>query len=112
MGFLDPPPRARFRRGQKFSLSTKGLEVELEYREKIVASRSHVGRDSFDLARSEWAKLYTLEPDDGLYLAEVASGPVNLAQIIDALETCGKTSKDASAALGRLVDVGLVSPSA
>ena len=112
MGFLDPPPRARFRRGQKFSLSPKGLEVELEYREKIVASRAHVGRDSFDHARADWAKQYTLEPDDGLYLAEVASGPVNLSQIIDALETCGKTSKDASAALGRLVDVGLVSPSA
>lgn len=109
---LDRPPRMRWPRSQKFMLSPRGDEVELAYRATIVASREQAGRGSFDSARALWAKSNNLQPDDGLYLAEVRSGPVTLQQIIEALETCGKTRRDAIAAMERLVDAGMITPHA
>jgi hypothetical protein len=91
-------------------LSTTGTEAELSYRELIVASRAQAGRASFDAARASWAGTYRLQADDGLYLAEVAPGGVNLTQIIAALEACGKTRPDAIAAMERLLDAGLIAP--
>lgn len=107
--FGDRPPPMRWPRAQRFTLSTRGTEAEASYRELIVASRAHEGRASFDAARAAWAGTYSLQVDDGLYLAEVRPGPVNLTQIVAALETCGKTRTDALTAIGRLVDAGLVS---
>lgn len=105
----DRPEKARWPRSQKFTLSPKGREVELAYRETIVAARSDTtGRDSFDAARARWAQQNGLQPDDGLYLGEVASAPVSLPRLVEALETCGKSKPDAVAAIGRLVDAGFV----
>ena len=109
MSFFDRPPRLRWPRAAQFMLSPKGREVELDYRQRIVASRAHEGREAFDVARRAWAAEHHLEPDDGLYLAEAAGKPVNLAQITTALETCGKNRTDAVTAIGRLVDSGLIS---
>ncbi len=108
----SPPARLRWPRSRKFVLSPRGCEVEQDYREKIVASRAAEGRSSFDSARAAWASAHNLQPDDGLYLAEVKAGPVSLAQIVASLETCGKTRQDAIAALERLDDNGLLSPAA
>ena len=47
--------------------------------------------------------------DDGLYLGEVGGGPVGLEQIVESLQSCGKTRKDALTALERLLDAGLIS---
>lgn len=105
----ERPPKMRWPRSQRFTLSPTGAEAERSYRELIVASRSTSGRASFDAARTEWAKALSLQPDDGLYLAEVAAGPIGLSKIIEALETCGKTKKDAITAVERLVDAGLIS---
>jgi hypothetical protein len=96
-------------RTQRFTLSPRGLDAEAQYREQIVASRVNSGRASFDAARAEWAKNHAIQADDGLYLAEVAAGPVNLQQIVGALETCGKNRLDAIAAIERLISAGLVS---
>jgi len=106
----SPIARLRWPRSRKFMLSSRGREVEQDYREKIVASRSAEGRVSFDSARAAWASAHNLQPDDGLYLAEVKAGPISLVQIISALETCGKTRTEAIAALERLDDNGLLSP--
>ncbi len=109
MSFLDKPPRSAWPRGQKFALTPKGSEVEVAYRATIAAARTEAGRrDSFDAARAGWASTHQLQPDDGLYLAEVRGGPANLKQIVDALLGCDKDRRDAIAALQRLVDGGFV----
>ena len=110
MTLEDRPRPLRWPRSQRFALSSAGTAAELSYRELIVASRAQAGRASFDAARAGWASTYRLQADDGLYLAEVAAGDVNLTQIIAALETCGKTRTDAIAAMERLIDAGLIAP--
>ena len=105
----DRSPRRRWPRSQRFGLTDKGRDAEASYRSSIVSSRTQEGRASFDAARSTWAESFRLLPDDGLYLGEVASGPINLEQIVEALEACGKTRRDALPALERLFDAGLIS---
>jgi len=109
MTLNDRPPKMRWGRTQRFSLSSRGAAAEAAYREQIVLSRNEAGRASYDAARTAWASAHGLLVDDGLYLAEVASKPVTLVQIIASLETCGKTKLDAITAIGRLVDAGLIS---
>jgi hypothetical protein len=106
--FNDPPPKARWRRSQRFTLSDRGGVAETSYMSGIVASRTEAGRASFDAARTSWAQTFGVQPDDGLYLAEVRRGPVDMQAIVEALETCGKTRKDAVAAMGRLFDAGFI----
>ena len=105
----DRTPKMRWPRAQRFVLSPRGIDAERRYRESIVASRGTEGRTSFDAARAEWARSLQLQPDDGLYLGEVSSGPIGLGQLVSALESCGKTRRDAISAVERLVDAGLVS---
>src|SRR5438105_4321333 len=95
----ERPAKIRWPRTQRFALSTTGVAAEAEYREQIVASRSESGRASFDAAREIWAKTHAVQADDGIYLVEVASGPVNLTQLVTSLEACGKNRRDAIAAL-------------
>lgn len=101
-------PRNRWARTDRFTLSIEGEEAEAAYRAAIVASREQPGRSAFDAARAEWARTFSLEPDDGVYLGELRGGPTKLTDLIEALDVCGKTRKDALEALGRLVDGGLV----
>jgi hypothetical protein len=105
----DPSPRRRWPRSQQFTLTDKGREAEASYRSSIVSSRTQEGRASFDAARSTWAKSFRLLPDDGLYLGELADGPINLGKIVEALQACDKTRQDALTALERLFDAGLIS---
>lgn len=104
----DRPPRQRWPRSQRFSLSETGRAAEAAYRATIVAARAQEGRASYDAARTAWATAHGIEPDDGLYLGELASGPKTLQQLAEALETCGKTRDDARPALGRIFDAGLI----
>jgi len=106
--FNDPPPKARWRRSQRFTLSDRGGVAEASYMSGIVAARAEGGRASFDAARTTWAQEFGVQPDDGLYLAEVRRGPVDMQSIVEALETCGKTRQDAVAAMARLFDGGFI----
>ncbi len=112
MMFQDSPSKRRWPRSQRFTLSSKGDEAETKYRAVIVASRAQEGRSSFDAARTAWAESFRVQPDDGLYLGEARGGPIKLEQLVAALETCGKTRKDALAALERLLDAGLLTTDA
>jgi hypothetical protein len=105
----ETPPKLRWPRSHRFTLSDRGRAAELEYREKIVSSRAEPGRASFDAARSAWAQTHAIAADDGLYLAELARSPSTLPQLVASLETCGKNRTDAIAALGRLADAGMLS---
>lgn len=104
----DIPKKRRWPRSQRFLLSPKGQEAEQLYRSVIVSARDTGGRASFDEARKSWADTHKVQPDDGLYLGEVSSGPKALEQLVAALDDCGKTKADAIDALERLCDAGLV----
>lgn len=108
MSTIDSPPdRLRWPRSHRFNLSTKGREAETAYRESIVNSREQSGRASFDAARAEWATSWKLHSEDGLYLSEMASGPVTMPQLLTAMADSGQTRKDVLDALGRLDDAGM-----
>lgn len=110
MSLEDRPPKVRWRRGHRFTLSDRGRDAEREYRETIVSARDQPGRVAFDSARAAWAKTHGLNADDGLYLVELADGVATLAQLVAALESCGKSKVDALASLDRLADAGLITP--
>lgn len=106
--FIDPTPKRRWPRAQRFVLSPKGLDAEALYRSTIVASRASGGRASYDSAREEWASAMGVQPDDGAYLVEVSAGPCGIEDLAKALESSGKKRADAFGALGRLFDAGLI----
>lgn len=107
MGLADRK-RSKWARTARFAMGPTGIDAEAAYRASVVASRHEAGRASYDAARAEWARTYSLEPDDGVYLGQLHDGPATVSDIVEALEACGKTRDDALAALGRLVDAGLV----
>ena len=106
--FGQPSAKRRWPRSQRFSLSSVGVHAEATYRSTIVEARAREGRAAYDAARMAWADALRAEPDDGLYLGEIRQAALNLQQIVEALEPCGKTRTDALAALERLEDLGLV----
>ena len=106
--FQHDRTRSRWARTDRFALSSAGEEAEAAYRQGVVASRDEAGRSSYDAARAEWARVYSLEPDDGVYLAELRDNPRKMGDLVEALEACGKNRDDAIRALHRLVDAGLV----
>jgi hypothetical protein len=105
---FDSDRGARWPRSQKFSLSDQWTRAEQDYREVITAARADAGRASFDAARKQWAGALRVEPDDGMYLGELRSGPRTLDELWRALETCGQSRTDLKAAIRRLTSVGLV----
>lgn len=106
--FQNDRARSRWARTDRFALSETGKEAEAAYREAVVASRDEAGRSSYDAARAEWARSFSLQPDDGVYLGELRGGAVKMSDIVDELESCGKSRQDALDAFHRLVDAGLV----
>ena len=104
----DRPPRARWPRNQRFTLSPTGIAAELAYRTEIVASRAREGRASYDSARAAWATAHGIEPDDGLYLGELTGKPKNVQEVATAVESCGKSRHDALSAMERMFDARLI----
>jgi len=107
-GIFERSPGKRWPRSQRFQLSSKGSEAEASYREVIVAARVESGRQSFDAARAAWASRLTLDPNDGLYLGELQSGPRSIEEITRALATCGSTKQEVHVAIDRLTGLGLM----
>jgi hypothetical protein len=103
-------PQTKWPRSQRFRLSPVGREAGANYREVIVAARSEAGRKSFDAARAEWAARLTLDASDGLYLAELQSGPKTIAEMTSSLDGCGPAPSDVRKAVERLVLLRMVEP--
>lgn len=106
--FEHNPSRSRWARTDRLALSGSGIEAETSYREVILASRVEAGRRSYDAARAGWANGLSLEPDDGVVLGELRSGPSKLSDVVVELAVCGKTRDEVVEAFHRLVDAGLV----
>lgn len=106
----DPQPRMRWQRNHVLELSARGKEAEEGYMSGIVASRAEQGRASYDSAQQKWSETFHVGVDDGLYLCELKQKPMRFHELVDAMESCGKTSKDVRAGVERLMDAGLLDP--
>jgi len=101
-------PPTKWSRSQRFRLTAAGREAGRAYRQDIVASRVEAGRKSFDAARSEWAARLSLEPTDGLYLAELIEAPRTIPEIAASLDGCGPQPSEVRAAIERLVQLRMM----
>jgi hypothetical protein len=73
----------------------------------VVEARSS-GRSALESALTAWATPRRLAPGDGVLLAELSGKRVGLPQLVDALEPTGIVPDEVRAAIGRLVDAGIV----
>jgi hypothetical protein len=101
--------RKRWARGQKFTLSAAGAEAEEAYRTAVLGARAS-GRSALESALAAWATPRGVAPGDGVILAELSGKRVGLPRLSEALETTGIAPDEVRAALGRLVDAGIVEP--
>lgn len=99
----------RWPRGQKFSLSPAGVELEESYRMAVSASRTS-GRAVMDAALATWAATAKVSPGDGIVLSELREKRLGVADLCRALEQAGIEPDEVRAAVGRLVDAGAVAP--
>lgn len=106
---LKPRAGKRWPRGQRFNLSTRGLEAETACRAMVQQARSQ-GRDALEAAKQAWAAPLGVQPGDGVVLSEVRPGRRSIADVCQALEPCGVTQTEVRDALDRLVDAGMAEP--
>jgi hypothetical protein len=104
-----PSDRKRWPRGQKFTLSASGAAAEEAYRTAVLGARAS-GRSALEAALAEWAGPRRVAPGDGVILAELSGKRVGLPYLCEALETSGIVPDEVRAAVGRLVDAGIVEP--
>ncbi|MHB8419876.1 MAG: hypothetical protein ACYDCL_17510 [Myxococcales bacterium] len=109
--FKRPPGALRWPPRQRFRLTAAGLEARGRREQLIGSARgSEGGRDAQEQAEREWATPLAVDPADGIYLDELASGPRTAAHLAEALADCGLTRVEAQAAIDRLFKAGLVEP--
>lgn len=100
----------RWPRGQKFAMSTFGNVAEIAYRQAVQSARAQ-GRTALDAAQRAWAVPFQIEPGDGVVLGELRGGSKSIAEIARGLADCGTNPTEVKAAVDRLAEAGLVSPS-
>ena len=88
--FSAPQPKheRRWPRGQRFGLSSQGVDAEAAYRATVMDVRS-LGRDALALAEKRWAEPLGLSPGDGVVMAQIRPGRRSFADLGHALEDCG-----------------------
>lgn len=99
----------RWPRGQRFNLSARGVEAEEACRAAVQQARAQ-GRDALEAAQKAWATPLGVQPGDGVVLAEVRPGRRSIADVCQALESCGMTQTEVRDALDRLVEAGMAEP--
>jgi hypothetical protein len=107
---LDSKPTPqRWPRGQKFTVSDAGVEVEEAYRAVVTEARTS-GRSALEAALAAWASPRGLSPGDGVVLSELRGKRLGLPDLCRGLETTGIPPDEVRAAIGRLVAAGAVQP--
>ncbi len=109
MLFGTPPSTKRWPRGQKFALSAVGTEARDAYRAAVLGARAS-GRAALDSALAAWATPRRVAPVDGAILAELGGKRLGIGALCEALETTGIAPDEVRAAIGRLVEAGIVEP--
>ncbi len=105
----SPNGTKRWPRGQKFEISPVGAEAQDAYRAAVLAARAS-GRAALDSALAAWAAPRGVAPGDGAILAELAGKRLGIGALCEALEVAGVAPDEVRAAIGRLVQAGIVEP--
>jgi hypothetical protein len=106
---LKPKGGKRWPRGQRFQLTTAGIEAEAAHAEAIREARAQ-GRVALEAAQRRWADPRGLLPGDGVVLAELKPGRRSLADLNGALDECGVSKAEVKASVDRLVERDLAGP--
>jgi hypothetical protein len=109
MLFGKPPTGKRWPRGQKFTVSAVGAAAEEDYRAAVTSSRAS-GRAALDSALAAWAAPRGVAPADGVVLSQLSGKRLGLGDLCESLETAGIVPDEVRAAIGRLVEAGIVEP--
>lgn len=107
--FSAPQPKhaRRWPRGQRFTLSARGIEAEAAYRAAVQDVRS-LGRDALTQAEKRWAEALGLAPGDGVVMAEIRPGRRSFADLGHALQDCGTVPAQIRESVDRMVEQGYV----
>lgn len=103
-----PPRRQSIRRSVFFSLSARGAAALFTYRGHVRLARGRDRRRVFDTVRAHWASSLGLEPDDGAYLVQLATGSSSFRELGEALAICGQSTDHVTSTITRLLTIGIV----
>jgi hypothetical protein len=109
MLLAKPPSGKRWPRGQKFALSPVGAAAQEEYRAAVLAARAG-GRSGLESALAAWAAPRGVAPADGVILTELSGKRLGVGDLCESLEATGIVPDEVRAAIGRLVEAGIVEP--
>lgn len=89
-------------------LSAPGRTIAAAYRTQIRAVPGQGVHGAFESACDAWAQQHDLRPEDGMYLSEIAAGPITIAELGVALAVCSQSRAAVAEHVERLVKAGLV----
>jgi hypothetical protein len=99
-----PPPGY----SPRFRLSTRGHSTEAAYRHTVTSMPGRIRPRLNVPASAQWAAEHGLDPDDGPYLVELASRPLTIAQLGEALAIHSQSREMVALAVDRLLCRGFV----
>jgi hypothetical protein len=103
----DFPEKRKWTPTQCFAISPRGREAEAAYRYAVEKKKAFDARGGSESGRAAWARTFGIEPDDGAFLKTVLSKPLNFDGMLGAVAG-GKSRQDVLAAVGRLIQAGLI----
>jgi hypothetical protein len=92
----------------RLRLSERGQSIEAAFRRAVSPTRGRILRRDDIAATLLWAGEHGLEARDGPYLVELASRPLTVEQLGEALAIHGQTREMIGVTVQRLVSKGLV----
>lgn len=105
----EPRPRLKWARSQRFRLTVRGEEALVAWKERLGTVQSQ-GKAAFDGAQAEWAKAFTIQPDDTPFVSELSAAPLRVEDIEKAFADLGVSRQGVKDSLLRLYEAGLVEP--
>lgn len=99
---------ARALRARRLQLSDSGQLTVAAYRSQVSAADGPLAHREHVDERMSWALGHGLEPDDGVYLLELASRPLTIGQLGEALAIHSRTRQMIVLAVERLLGHGFV----
>ena len=96
---------------QRFRVAALGQAAAESYQSAVrAAQQSASPRAELDRAKQAWADGLKLRPMDGIVLDELVAGRTSLAEMKEALDSCGLTLREARGAIDRMRAAQLIEP--